>query len=432
MSKANLVKKAIFTAIILPLISCMFCSHAEALYAVWADIAYSTADETYIDKSRYTDGSLYDNPPVDVSYVRIGLDFGEEAVQRVVFKNCSGRGFAFGRYNEQREFVPEIETDSNSVSVFCTPDGVCAADADTGKQLFKTEGASALAIVPAEEDHEGITEYCDRRYRGGFECRPDDELLSIVNYVQLEDYVKGVIPYEMSQDWPYEALRAQAVCARTYVVYNQGEYEEYGFDIRDDTYSQVYNGTLDANERTDAAVDSTAGQLVRYKGEICEIYYFAADGGATEDGINVFDTDRPYLRGRIDPFEDAVEHAMKDWRTWRSADELTQRLENWGYSISEVAELRPEYSNTGNVIAISFIDQDGNSVRVAGRGCYNLIGLNSCRFEIVQDDGGFSFAGHGWGHSCGMSQWGANAMASVYGYDCEDIIRFYFTGAYIA
>ena len=90
-----------------------------------------------------------------------------------------------------------------------------------------------------------------------------------------------------------EALKAQAVCARTYAVYNQNAYEAYCFDLTDNTESQVYRGTTWATERTDAAVDATRGELVRYEGEVCEIYYFAADGGATEDGRYVFDTDRP-------------------------------------------------------------------------------------------------------------------------------------------
>ena len=83
------------------------------------------------------------------------------------------------------------------------------------------------------------------------------------------------------------------------------------------------------------------------------------------------------------------------------------------------------------MIAISFTDIDGNNLRIQGRECYTTLGLSNCRFHIAQEENSFTFAGSGWGHNCGMSQWGANAMASVYGYDYEDIIRFYFTGAYI-
>lgn len=308
----------------------------------------------------------------------------------------------------------------------------CVIAPSSGKCLLLADGSEDVLAVRAVGD-DARTLFQGRYYRGGFSCTTMGERLSnVINFVGVEDYVKGVIPYEMSSYWPYEALRAQAICARTYAIYNRDAYIEYGFDLTADTESQVYRGTQDADETTDAAVDSTAGQYVRYKGEICDIYYFASDGGATESGANVFALDLPYLRGVTDPFEQAVDYSMRSWYAYRSGAELSSRLARWGQSIGEVAELRPEYSVNGNVIAMTYIDVNGGELRLEGRDCYAFIGLNNCRFSIVQSDGDFEFYGSGWGHNCGMSQWGANAMASVYGYNCEDIIRFYFTGAYIA
>ena len=299
------------------------------------------------------------------------------------------------------------------------------------QELFTpAEGQLALAVLPMGD---GPTRYNEEVYRGGFECLLlESGMLTVINYVGLEDYVKGVIPYEMNYNWPYEALRAQAVCARTYVVYNQNEYEDQGFDITADTYSQVYRGLLEANETTDLAVASTAGQYVRYEGEICQIYYSAADGGATEDGLNVFDADRPYLIGKPDPFEDAIDFSLKAWSIRRSSDNISSRLKWDEYELGPIKELRPEYSDTGNVIAMTFVDKDNASLRIEGRRCYTILGLNSPHFTVETDNNGFTFNGGGLGHSCGMSQWGAYAMAYVYGYNYEDILRFYFTGAYIA
>ena len=110
---------------------------------------------------------------------------------------------------------------------------------------------------------------------------------------------------------------------------------------------------------------------------------------------------------------------------------MARQLNAEGYTIGPVRELVPEYSANGNVIAMTYIDDEENSLRLEGRESYSLIRLNNCRFTVESDGYSFVFRGDGWGHNCGMSQWGANAMASVYGYDCEDIIRFYFTGAYI-
>lgn len=460
---------------------------------------YTAAQSTQLDRSLYADGSRYENPPAELETVRIGIDYGKEAVGKALFKNFSGGGFALGYYAGGRSFIELFRTEKSSVEVsfsagggswhilidgeyesrdkaeiaalayggftreidgkhrvlygsyssraeaekirdrfrlpgtaYCSEKGRLSISSG-GEIIFSAEeGETALALLPLEGE-KGLTEYGGERYHGGFECALNEAgMLNVINCVELEDYVKGVIPYEMSYAWPYEALKAQAVCARTYAVYNQDKYAEMGFDLTDDTESQVYRGTKEANELSDSAVDSTAGQLVRWRGEICEVYYFASDGGATEDGINVFDADRPYLTGKPDPFEQAVDFTGENWSTRRSGENIAGRLKSRGYEIGTVCALQAEYSDTGNVIAISFTDIDGNNLRIQGRECYTTLGLSNCRFHIAQEENSFTFAGSGWGHNCGMSQWGANAMASVYGYDYEDIIRFYFTGAYIA
>ena len=454
-----------------------------------------------LDRSTYTDGSVYDNASPEHDVVKVGVAYNTSAVDYAELTNVSGGGFDIGYYNETREFVKVTDNGSNSVAIAradqfgacwhilidASYDGLTQArnaaasfggavalingeyrviygsfysenaandtislyglhgtayrsgagsfiviNLNNGGCLFLTDDANTTAAVTAAGDG-ALTLFQGKYYRGGFGAFPMGEsLLNVINYVNIEDYVKGVIPYEMSSYWPYEALRAQSVCARTYAIYNRDAYIEYGFDLTADTESQVYRGTQDADTTTDAAVDSTAGQYVRYKGEICDIYYFASDGGATEDGQNVFDLDLPYLAGKTDPFEQAVDYSMRSWYAYRSGSDLSWRLARNGQSIDTVTELRPEYSVNGNVIAMTYVDAAGNELRLEGRDCYAFIGLNNCRFSVTQSDGEFEFYGSGWGHNCGMSQWGANAMASVYGYDYEDIIRFYFSGAYIA
>lgn len=460
------------------------------------------AQSLELDRSIYTDGSLYDNAQPEHDLIKVGVAYNSSAVESAELTNVRGGGFELGYYTPEREFISVSSTASNSVAIVradmygaswhilidAVYDGLseaqnaaasfggtlaiinneyrvlygsfyseadalytlelyglrgsayrsgsgsyCVINLNDGRCLFLSDGGENTLAVYASGD-DARTLFQERYYRGGFGCSPmGDYLSNVINYVGVEDYVKGVIPYEMSSYWPYEALRAQAVCARTYAIYNRDAYaEEYGFDLTADTESQVYRGTQDADATTDSAVDSTAGQYVRYKGEICDIYYFASDGGATEDGSNVFGLALPYLRGVTDPFEQAVDYSMRSWYAYRSGDELSWRLARWGQSIGTVTDIKPEYSVNGNVIAMTYVDSDGNELRLEGRDCYAFIGLNNCRFSIVQSDSEFEFYGSGWGHNCGMSQWGANAMASVYGYNYEDIIRFYFTGAYIA
>ena len=338
-----------------------------------------------------------------------------------------------GSFDSMSEADREIKDKGLEGEAFYDGSGsILLYSADSGKLIYSTEpGNSSLAVVPDGDDP--VTEYGKNHYRGSFEFRMHDAShLNVINYVGIEDYVKGVIPYEMSCSWPPEALKAQAVCARTYAVYNQNRFSRYGCDLTADTYSQVYRGTLEADSVSDAAVDDTAGELVRYKGQVCEVYYCSSNGGATEDGINVFDTPAPYLSGKTDPFEDALDYPLKFWEKTMSRETILDCLHEKNYEISDIERIEAVYSDTGNVIAMKYYNKSGTCLEIRGRSCYTSLGLKSCRFTVEEKDGKYVFSGRGWGHSCGMSQWGARAMASVYGYNYEDIIRFYFSGAYIA
>lgn len=390
------------------------------------------AEGTWIDRESYVDGSVYENPPTQVNVVRVGLRYGERAVEDAEFRNTSGGGFRIGVYDGDRNFIERLRTEEDYLRV------TWAAHEENGLMILAGEEEGLLYLSRDEqtlaiEAIGGETEFRENTYCGGFECRKaEDYQLSVINYVDLETYVKGVVPYEMAQDWPMEALKAQAVCARTYMVYNQNAYEEYGFDLTDDTRSQVYRGTTWATSRTDAAADATRGELIRYQGEVCEIYYFAADGGATEDGSIVFETDKPYLCGKRDPFEQALYFAYRSWKRNYSGEEIADWMERRGHPFETVVDLKLQYSAMGNVIAVTFVGESGAELHLEGRACYSAMGLPDCRFTMFRDEDGFHFRGSGLGHSCGMSQWGARAMDEVYGYDYNDIIRFYFTGVYIA
>ena len=400
--------------------------------------------DTVLDKGLYSRAEDYSNPSVSDQVMKIGMDFGNEALGWAQFENLSGGGFIFGYYDENRIFHAQRQTKADNIFVNIqereegvTPEGTpnyvhtiqVANGQDSSVVLTMDSSINSLALITTED---ALIKYKDNFYLGGFECILNDEQLTVINYVKLEDYVKGVVPYEMSAYWTFEALRAQAVCARTYAMYNIDSYADYGFDLTDDTRSQVYRGTLDADSTTDDAVDSTSGQLLRYNGELCEIYYFSADGGATEDGKNVFSTDKPYLAGKTDPFEAHADHSFETWTIELSGQEIQHRLNNAGYEIGKVCDIYPVMSKTGNVVALHFYDEEDRVVTIDGRRCYTVLGLHNCRFQIVHSSGDFSFSGSGWGHNCGMSQWGAYAMADTYGYNYEDILRFYFTGAYVA
>ena len=152
-------------------------------------------------------------------------------------------------------------------------------------------------------------------YRGSLEVRPakGGGTLSVVNAVDLEDYVRGVVPRESIPSWPLEALKAQAVAARSYALASR--VNGAGFDQYADTRSQVYGGARAETTKTNQAVADTALQVVTHQGKIAQTFYFSTSGGYTEHNENVFigGSPEPYLRGVPDPYEAAAGSPYNAW-----------------------------------------------------------------------------------------------------------------------
>src|SRR2546423_4339467 len=152
----------------------------------------------------------------------------------------------------------------------------------------------------------------DGAYRGAIELsRSAAGGLTAVNVVDLEGYVKGVVPGEVPASWPAESLKAQAVAARSYALATRSGGAL--FDQFPDTRSQVYKGLDGEATRIDGAVDATAHRVLHYRGQVAVTYFFSASGGRTEDVENVFygSPSRPYLRAVRDPFDGAAPHATR-------------------------------------------------------------------------------------------------------------------------
>jgi stage II sporulation protein D len=163
-------------------------------------------------------------------------------------------------------------------------------------------------------------------YRGALEVVPTDSdfgSLNAVNAVPVDQYVKGVIPSESPASWPQAALRAQAVAARSYALTVQ--VSGNGFDLYDDTSSQVYDGLSSETAATNLAAEATRGQVVTYGGQIAETYFSACSGGQTESIQNVFfGTPVPYLVGVDDPYDYYC--PLHSWTLRFSGPEISARL----------------------------------------------------------------------------------------------------------
>ena len=270
----------------------------------------------------------------------------------------------------------------------------------TAEILFQFDGGDALAlgVMPDVTGADAVrTWFKGYRYYGGFRYeRIGGGDLTVVNIVDLETYIKGVVPYEMSSSWPLEALKVQAVCARSYAYINihSGKHTSYHFDVCNTTDCQAYYGagtnssSYQATERTDRAVDETAGEYAWYDGQVIEAFYSSSHGGASESVYNVWGTSLeqyPYLCGVEDPYEAdmASKNSYSSWTVSYTSSELAQRLENYGYDASSgIESLTLTYSDLGNVIQVRVNYRDGGSDTIRPSSMRSVFGISSIRFTV--------------------------------------------------
>ena len=270
----------------------------------------------------------------------------------------------------------------------------------TAEILFQFDGGDALAlgVMPDVTGADAVrTWFKGYRYYGGFRYeRIGGGDLTVVNIVDLETYIKGVVPYEMSSSWPLEALKVQAVCARSYAYINihSGKHTSYHFDVCNTTDCQAYYGagtnssSYQATERTDQAVDETAGEYAWYDGQVIEAFYSSSHGGASESVYNVWGSSLeqyPYLCGVEDPYEAdmASKNSYSSWTVSYTSSELAQRLENYGYDASSgIESLTLTYSDLGNVIQVRVNYRDGGSDTIRPSSMRSVFGISSIRFTV--------------------------------------------------
>ena len=167
---------------------------------------------------------------------------------------------------------------------------------------FGDDTVTAPSLTLLNENYGDITDYIRLKnsehgtctYLGNMTFDVYEGRLRARNQLPIEQYLYGVVPHEMSNSFPVEALKAQAVCARSYVMGYCSRYATRSYDIRDTSSDQVYRGYASKNTRAIAAVDATKGQVLTYEGNIIEAYYSASNGGQTERTGNVWENDFPY------------------------------------------------------------------------------------------------------------------------------------------
>ena len=282
--------------------------------------------------------------------------------------------------------------------------GVSVVKTGTSQILFQFDGGSSrcLGIQPGLDDSvKTETIFRGNTYYGGFQYqRVSGGNLTVSNVIGLEDYVQGVIVREMSSSWPLEALKAQAVCARTYAYRNYiaGKHKSQGFDICNSIHCQAYMGMDAVTASSSKAVEQTYGEYAWYNGSLIEAVYSSHDGGATESAVNVWGSNVAYLIGKYDPYEASVASKVPgyNWTVTYTAQELTDLLNSKGYTNSGIVDFKvTKTSPTGNAIEITFTDSSGKSWSKIRDACRTFLNLRSIHYTVSSSSGSGSSGGGG-------------------------------------
>lgn len=166
---------------------------------------------------------------------------------------------------------------------------------------FYTLGTSSIVLRP---DTDGYVSTKGKWYHGKLMVKMLNGKLVVINDIGLEDYIKGVVPSEMPASWEFEALKAQAIAARSFALANLGKQAKYGYDLKDNTEDQAYGGASAETNKTNKAVEETHGLVLTYDMKIISAYYSASAGGMTN--TNAWGGNVPYLRS-VPSFDDNVQ-----------------------------------------------------------------------------------------------------------------------------
>jgi len=287
------------------------------------------------------------------------------------------RSGSFATYDEAKA-AADAEPAANWSVSYTSVYGINVVNTGTCQILFQFDGGekTPLGIMPGLETNEGaVTWFKGFKYRGGFRYeRVSGGNLVVVNIVDVDTYVKGVVPYESVKIWPLETLKAQALCAKNYGLINLNKHNGYNFDLCNTTDCQVYYG-LGSNKESfqpsalsDQAVDETRGMYVWYGDKLAHTYFYSSNGGGSEDSSKVWGSNQatyPYLIGVTDPYEATVADAIPNYEfsnTFTNA-QLTEILRTKGYATNtSVVDFQvTEYSKSGNVLTMKFTYANGKS-----------------------------------------------------------------------
>ncbi|MBU3933820.1 MAG: SpoIID/LytB domain-containing protein [Candidatus Omnitrophica bacterium] len=290
-----------------------------------------------------------------------------------------------------------------------------------GKDDFKIYG---LRIQPKKSPAIYLN---GRKFRGTIDIvRQPDKRLLVVNRLDVEEYICGVLYHEVAPWWPMEALKAQAIAARSFALYQSRVNAHKDYDLESSVYSQVYGGRTSERGRTSKAVRLSKNKVLTYKNKLFPTFYHATCAGHTEKASNLWNINLPPLRGRECQFCQRSPHSR--WKKKVSLQDIEEGLEKAGFKVGSIKSIEIADRNvSGRITALEIISTRGG-LRVDANRFRLAVGPNiirSTNFTVQIKNRQAYFDGQGWGHGVGMCQWGAFFMARK-GFNAGQILGYYY------
>ncbi len=222
------------------------------------------------------------------------------------------------------------------------------------------DGSHFVRIIPNDSTDIPQLKVNGNRYRGEIEVRRySGSDLTVINEVTMQEYLYGVVPREIGGNSPTEAVKAQAIIARTFAAKNYNRRIEYGFHLTNTVSDQAYGGLDWENKNSNRAVDETEGMVATYQGELIGGYYFSTSGGYTESSVNVWGGEFDYLEAVPDPYE-PTNLEKTTWTVKYSASDIENKLRAKGINIGKVINMYvTEFSDAGRALELKIIGTNG-------------------------------------------------------------------------
>ncbi|NLY70633.1 MAG: SpoIID/LytB domain-containing protein [Clostridiales bacterium] len=277
-------------------------------------------------------------------YIKVGLRFKDTAA--TTYTLSSESGFVLGSVSDEG-FKETLPLPAYNTLIACI-EGNHVALRDTDGVLISLDIGRNGCLMPLDYKENGIITFEGKKYRGGIILNIEsNNRIKAINYLAMDEYLYGVLHKEMSQSYPMEALKAQAVAARSFAVESIGRHYNDGFDVCTTTDCQVYGGYEDEYPRTNQAVDETSGLIIWANGQPAPVFYLKNSGGHTQSIEDVWTSSHlPHLVGKTDPYSPDY-----PWIATITFDSLEQKLLQAGYDPGSIESVQVGGRNSAGAVS---------------------------------------------------------------------------------